>query len=694
MQLLRATITSFALLLTACGGSPESTTAPVSSVDSDADGVVDTLDNCPVNVNANQEDADGDGVGDACDNCSGTAMGASVDANGCAPSDLDTDGDGVSNDQDVCPGTPNGAAVDSTGCPSSSADTDMDGVNDAVDVCPNSVLVDSNSQPFTFFASGCPRRTTARNGISYDVFLSSDVDGERIAFTIHEPRNLAASSTHPIVGHAHGYSQRRTNAAGRPDSGNTGLFGRLIDAEYGMFSMDQRGHGESGGQIRLLDPEIEGQDMLQILDWVAINTDWLIYENSAQTDYVLGGVGSSYGGGFQHTLMRLDPLNRLDAMMPDITWNDLRYSISTNGVFKTKWALFLSGVAQSTPGGHHDEVNAGLQRGITEGDVNDAERRLIYRSSFAYNCDANNVGDMFPRASTGVPMDLGRAVSTANAVPALYTQGTSDTLFDLTETYRNHQCLLDAAPGLDVRVYTQNFGHDDLIGTNTCGGINTHDVMLAFFDAHLRGNAAALSAYPQFCFNIDGTKSIQRTAAQGFPYGNDGNVANDFVADLRDPITTQLTPFTFADASTVVQNVEVYEATLPDEILAGIPTIDLDIQRLAGNENIPTPAIVFVGIAISTDFGVTWNLPNKTSSTGTGQLTPFKDADIAPDQVQELAGIEVVLQPGHRVAVQYAARDAVYLNSGSKVPVQGTIEATVHLPLLGVRGGPTAGAYP
>ncbi|HIJ95612.1 MAG TPA: outer membrane beta-barrel domain-containing protein [Desulfuromonadales bacterium] len=64
---------------------------PPAPVDSDRDGVIDTLDKCPA-----------------------TPAGVAVDRNGCP---LDSDKDGVYNYLDKCPDTPLGTKVDSVGCP-------------------------------------------------------------------------------------------------------------------------------------------------------------------------------------------------------------------------------------------------------------------------------------------------------------------------------------------------------------------------------------------------------------------------------------------------------------------------------------------------------------------------------------------------------------------------------------------------
>jgi len=89
-------------------------------IDSDNDGIVDSMDKCPntpegvkVDKNGCQIDSDGDGVYDNVDKCPDTPAGVGVDVNGCP---LDDDKDGVANYLDKCPDTPRGVVVDKNGC--------------------------------------------------------------------------------------------------------------------------------------------------------------------------------------------------------------------------------------------------------------------------------------------------------------------------------------------------------------------------------------------------------------------------------------------------------------------------------------------------------------------------------------------------------------------------------------------------
>jgi OOP family OmpA-OmpF porin len=115
----------------------------------------------PPEMVSTPEDSDGDGVLDDMDNCPGTPAGVKVDRSGCP---LDSDGDGVYDDSDECPETPTGVRVDLSGCP---RDSDGDGVYDDLDECPNTpkgVRVDQKGCPMDSDADGvvdtldrCPR---------------------------------------------------------------------------------------------------------------------------------------------------------------------------------------------------------------------------------------------------------------------------------------------------------------------------------------------------------------------------------------------------------------------------------------------------------------------------------------------------------------------------------------------------------
>lgn len=120
------------LSLTGCGGSGGNDdnqtnlnpTTPIQNTDTDGDGVIDTLDNCPSDANTSQLDDDNDGLGNACDQLT------------------DTDRDGISDALDNCPANanPNQQDVDNDGIgnacdPESIIDDDRDGIENSQDNC-------------------------------------------------------------------------------------------------------------------------------------------------------------------------------------------------------------------------------------------------------------------------------------------------------------------------------------------------------------------------------------------------------------------------------------------------------------------------------------------------------------------------------------------------------------------------------
>lgn len=132
------------------GGSEEAAVA-AAPLDTDADGVADTEDQCAdtpagtaVDAKGCPLDADGDGVADMNDNCADTPAGAAVDAHGCMP---DADADGVADVDDQCAETPAGVEVDASGCP---VDSDGDGIADVQDKCADT------AEGISVDASGCP----------------------------------------------------------------------------------------------------------------------------------------------------------------------------------------------------------------------------------------------------------------------------------------------------------------------------------------------------------------------------------------------------------------------------------------------------------------------------------------------------------------------------------------------------------
>ena len=101
-------------------------------VDADEDGIEDSEDNCPGVFNPSQADFDLDGTGDFCDECPFDPLKTEPGLCGCGVIDLDLDGDSVVECIDNCPGDINPEQEDwnSNGIGDMCEDADGDGLND------------------------------------------------------------------------------------------------------------------------------------------------------------------------------------------------------------------------------------------------------------------------------------------------------------------------------------------------------------------------------------------------------------------------------------------------------------------------------------------------------------------------------------------------------------------------------------
>ncbi len=146
-------------------------TTPDGDPDADSDGIIDSVDNCPNDANADQADNDNDGTGNVCDT---TPNGPDADGDGIidtadnCPNDAnadqaDNDNDGLGN---VCDTTPNGPDADGDGitdntdnCPNNAnadqADNDADGIGNVCDATPDGEP-DTDNDGIIDSADNCP----------------------------------------------------------------------------------------------------------------------------------------------------------------------------------------------------------------------------------------------------------------------------------------------------------------------------------------------------------------------------------------------------------------------------------------------------------------------------------------------------------------------------------------------------------
>ncbi|MFD2077952.1 ABC-2 type transport system ATP-binding protein [Actinopolymorpha cephalotaxi] len=282
----------------------------------------------------------------------------------------------------------------------------------------------------------------------------------RLDTRLYLPSSATADRPAPAVLLAHGLGGTKDSVAGQARD--------LVRRGYVVLTWTAEGFGASGGQIHLDSPDWEVTDARRLLDRLARRPE---VRRDGPGDPRVGVVGASYGGALALLVAGYD--RRVDAIVPQVTWNDLGNALAPEatgrgsgaGVLKRAWAgrLFAAGIGSATGapadcGRYAENVCRTYQRLILTGRVDPITRDLLARSSPA-------------------------SVLHRITAPTLLIQGTADTLFPLSEADAN--AIGIAKAGTRVRVAWFSGGHDGGAGADL-DQRRVKAATLGWLDYHLR----------------------------------------------------------------------------------------------------------------------------------------------------------------------------------------------------------------
>ncbi len=464
--------------------------------------------------------------------------------------------------------------------------------------------------------------------------------GTDIHITVFEPAGASAEDPVPVILHSHGWSGSRWTDVSQAEA--------YLDAGYGVVSIDHRGHGDSGGQAQVMDPDFEAEDDQAVIDHVA-GLDWVQLDGPG--DPVLGAIGGSYGGGYQF-ITALDETHetgdtRLDALSPDITWHDLAQSLAPNEVPRSLWVDALYWLAKAGPTEIAPWIDEAYQQGVVTGDVPEDAATRFYEHSPAWFVDR------------GTRLD----------VPTLISQGEPDNLFPLNQAVDNWQRTLTD----DARAESLLLGHltghtlpsvvppGNAVPTgNPCadafGGMT--ELRLAFFDVHLRDRAADLPDAPVNLATEDGAC----VSMDDLPGTSPHAVGEDLLVNA-------------GPAGAPVR--AAIDGSSGPSTVSGIPTLEATVDVTRPYPSVAQPVRVFVGIAVGAspaDARVLGNQWMPIQLPGPGTYSVSMDLAGVSDEVAAEESLYLVVSP---TVDQFA-------HNPSRAPALVELtDITVGLPLVG-----------
>lgn len=494
-------------------------------------------------------------------------------------------------------------------------------------------------------------------------------DGVKFRFTVFQP-SLRRGQKAPLVIHSHGFALTRMESS--LDMYQVILAGKTVmelwDKGYWVISIDQRGHGKTGGKIGLMDEDKEIADIVRLVDWAQEN----LALAGVDGDPKVGMIGESYGGGVQMLATVADP--RIDAVVPITTWFDLERALIPDGVPKSDWLMFLGVAGYGINPWHMDsDIASGVFKEILFDKPQPALRARLRRNSLVSRCDAGE----YPKAD------------------ALLIQGYRDVLFPLNQALAARECFLKG--GRDVRLIAVEHGHLaptaqlspripiwHVDPTVRCGGRNldVQRTIINWFDLKLRDRNIPDSSVPHWC--LTGDRALD--AAQALPpaisvpfgpvaVGSGASGLVEWAARPVDHVGNWFRPARVPENWDEPRNGWLRPARVPlvkiegPTWVAGVPSVDIDIT-----DSDRSQPILFLRLAA-------WKPGSGSYRVLNQQVTPVRGT--GPQRI-ELAAVRARLDKGEIVGLLVQGYSNQFRMAGSGWGTDATVQGTLALPVAGV----------
>ncbi len=517
--------------------------------------------------------------------------------------------------------------------------------------------------------------------------------------TYYQPKSASAAHPVPAVLLAHGFGGTKNDVTTSAQD--------LANLGYAVLTWTAEGFGASGGQIHLDSPDWEVKDAQRLVDWLGARPE---VRQDAPGDPRVGVVGGSYGGGLALLLAGYD--HRVDAIVPQITWNDLASAFlpeatggaPVDGVFKKVWAgLFFGESGPTTVDiGALTGSAGGLRPGGADatGAIDPTCGRFAADVCQAYLSIATT-GRGDPAAVALLRRSSPSTVLGRITAPTLLIQGEADSLFPLDQADANARGI--AANGTPVRVAWFTGGHDGGAGPQSDQD-RLKFLTAQWLDHYLKGNGAApaesftysriagLSANdsgyvalgystPDYPGLFGDTTSTVDVAGPPQPVANPPNGTPGAISSLPGTGGALASLVNGAVADISGQHADFYSRALVSQVdVVGAPTVRIRAASPTGE------AVLFVKL-YDVDPASGASLPDGLVAPVRLTGLPATLADATPVTVT-LPPIVHNFQAGHYLRITVATSDQAYATPAAPALYQVAVAGAVTLPT--VPGAPIA----